>query len=412
MTTRTPLTQKIIFKRTLALLPLLCWLLLTACGTAVNQATPIPPTFTLPPFLPPTFPSTFAPATLVPTTSAPTTAPVGGGDTPWLKVYFTNPNPPDQQNNGIDQYVVPLLNAATRTIDIASFDFTLPSVTNALIAAKRRGVQVRMVLDEKNGQQQLKASEAANIQPLDALQTLTDAGIPVVDGGRSNGLMHNKMIIIDGATLFMGSWNMSYNDTFRNNNNLLQITSQKLIANYQAKFNELFVDKHFGTKALVKALTPKLTLDGTEVENYFSPPDNVMQKLVTEVNGAQTSVKFMIFTYTHADLSAAMIARARAGVKVEGVIENRGASQGAFVPLFCAGIPVKLDGNKYTMHDKVIIIDDKTVITGSFNFTVTADNANDDNVLIIHNPAVAAQYLQEYARIYGAGKVSTDTTCK
>jgi phosphatidylserine/phosphatidylglycerophosphate/cardiolipin synthase-like enzyme len=54
------------------------------------------------------------------------------------------------------------------------------------------------------------------------------------------------------------------------------------------------------------------------------------------------------------------------------------------------------------MHHKVIIIDDTTVITGSFNFTKSADEINDDNVIIIHDASVARAFLQEYARVYGA----------
>src|SRR5215813_4600238 len=65
---------------------------------------------------------------------------VPGGELSWLKVYFTNPNPPDNTGNGIDRFVVPVLDAAKQTIDVASFDFTLPSVTNALVNAAKRGV--------------------------------------------------------------------------------------------------------------------------------------------------------------------------------------------------------------------------------------------------------------------------------
>lgn len=337
-------------------------------------------------------------------TSQPSVPTTSGANVPWLKVYFTNPNPPDNVGQGIDNYVIPVLNAAQKSIDITSFDFTLPSVVTALINATKRGVVVRIVLDEKNGDHILNAAQSANKQDFDALKAIQDAGIQVVDGGRSNGLMHNKMIIVDGTTLFMGSWNMSYNDTYRNNNNLLQINSQKLIVNYQAKFNELFVNKKFGTKALVGALTPQLTLDGVAVENYFSPVDHVSNKLVSYVNGATKSVKFVIFTYTDKNLAAAMIAASKKGVLVQGVIENRGASQGALPSLFCAKIPVKTDGNKYTMHHKIIIIDDMTVITGSYNFTASANEANDDNILVIHSSVVAAMYEQEYARIYDAGK--------
>jgi phosphatidylserine/phosphatidylglycerophosphate/cardiolipin synthase-like enzyme len=338
-------------------------------------------------------------------TSQQAALPTQGGSGPaWLKVYFTNPNPPDQVGSGIDQFVVPVIANAQKTIDVTSFDLNLPSFVNALVDAEKRGVTVRVVYDGTNGSQTLAASESPTGNDFDAIKTLQSAKIPLVNGGRSSGLMHDKIIIVDGKTLFMGSWNMSYNDTFRNNNNLLQITDPTLIANYQAKFNELFVDRHFGAKAKVGALTPQLTIGGVQVSNYFSPVDHVMDKLVALVNGAQKSVRFMIFTYTDQDLADAMISRYKAGVDVAGVIEDRGASQGALVPLACAKVPVKVDGNKYTMHHKVIVIDNSIVVTGSFNFTKSADTENDDNLLVIYSPAVAQQYLDEFTRVNSIAK--------
>jgi phosphatidylserine/phosphatidylglycerophosphate/cardiolipin synthase-like enzyme len=326
-----------------------------------------------------------------------------------MNIYFTAAN--GQASNGVDQYPMKDVEAAKKTLDIASFDFNLPNFTAAVVKAKQRGVQVRIVLDEENGSQRLSASDSPTGKSIDAVRTLQNAGITVVDGGRSNGLMHDKFIIVDDAVLYVGSWNMSYNDTYRNNNNLLRIADKTLIDNYEAKFTELYVEKQFGTHATVGAQTPRTTLDGVTIENYFSPVDNVMQKIIAEVNSAKSSVKFMAFTYTYNDLAQAMIARQKAGDKVEGVIENRGASQGAMPELFCAKVPVEVDGNKYTMHHKVIIIDDNTVITGSFNFTKSADTANDDNILIIHSSGVAALYNAEFEKVYGAGKAPSSVDC-
>ena len=338
--------------------------------------------------------------------SNPTNAlsPAGGQTSAWLQLFFTNPNPPDNTASGIDQNVVADVNQAQASIDVTSFDLNLPGFVNALVSASQKGVKVRVVVDGVNGSQTLAASFSSTGKTFDATQILKSSGIKVVDGGRSSGLMHDKIILIDSKILYMGSWNMSYNDTFRNNNNLLRITNQTLIANYQAKFNELFVEQKFGTHALVGALTPTLTIDGVNVENYFSPVDHVTDKLVAYVQGAKRSIRFMIFTYTSADLSNAMIARYQAGVNIQGVIEDRGASNGALVPLLCAKVPVKVDGNKYTMHHKVIVIDESTVITGSFNFTKSADQENDDNVLVIHSADLARQYLQEYDRIWSLAK--------
>lgn len=322
---------------------------------------------------------------------------------PWLAVYFTDPNPPDNLGYGIDQTVIAAMQSATKTIDVTSFDLNLPGIISAMADASKRGVKVRVVYDGENGNLDLNNAASDN-KPFDAIKALTAAKVGLVNAGRSNGLMHNKMVIIDSKVLFMGSWNLAYNDTYRNNNNLLRITDPKLIENYQAKFNELFVDNRFGTKAQVKVPYPSISLDGVQVENYFSPEDEVMAKLVKYVLGAKKSIHSMIFTYTHADLSAAMIARAKAGVQVQVVIENRGASQGALVDLYCAKLPVRTDGNKYTLHHKVIIIDGETVITGSYNFTKAADNANDDNILVIHSSAVAALYEQEFQKLYKEGE--------
>jgi phosphatidylserine/phosphatidylglycerophosphate/cardiolipin synthase-like enzyme len=340
-----------------------------------------------------------------PTAGAPVSTSLPG----WVQVYFTDPASATNPANGLDQAVLAELDAAERSIDIASFDLNLPAAVQALGAAHQRGVQVRVVLDGENGSYELKASDSPDGKIFNAWKALKAAGVPVVSGGRSNGLMHDKLILIDQRLLFVGSWNASYNDTYRNNNNLLRLTDPKIIRNYQAKFDELFLDQRFGARAEVGALTPELSLGGILVENYFSPVDGVMAQLVAAIGAARRSIHFMAFTYTHADLAAAMVDRYKAGLEVEGVIENRGASLGALPTLFCAGLPVRTDGNKYTMHHKVIIIDSAAVVTGSFNFTKSADEVNDDNLLVIHDPQLAAQYEREFERVYALGKTPEKT---
>lgn len=325
------------------------------------------------------------------------------GDLPgWLSIYFTNPTAPDRRENGIDRVVVAALESATQSIDVASFDFDLPGITQALVEASQRGVQVRLVLDFENGLE-VEGATSADKQVATALAALRQANLPLVDGSRQQGLMHDKMILIDGQILFTGSWNLTYSDTFSNNNNLLKITDPRLIANYQAKFNELFVEQRYGSLARVGAQIPVLALEGGRVENYFSPPDKVMAHILDNVSRARQSIYFMAYTFTDRDLADELIARASAGVVVRGVVDARSASQGTLARLTCAGITVKIDGNPYAMHHKVIIIDEAIVITGSFNFTLSADTVNDENILILHNPAVARLYLDEYERIAALG---------
>ncbi len=331
-------------------------------------------------------------------------APVTEGFPGWMQVYFSNPNPPDDLANGLDQVVVPLIDSAQSSVELASFDLNLPSVLDALVRAKQRGVDVRVIIDTMSGETRLDAKRSPTGEELDAVRVLERVRIKVVDGGRSNGLMHNKFIVIDSRVLVTGSMNFSYNDTYRNNNNLLVITDPTLIANYRAKFNEGFSARRFGARAEFGAQVSVLNIDGVQVANYFSPPDSVMDKIVALTGTAQQSIRFMAFTYTHPDLINTMIARHQAGVDVQGIIEARGVSQGMLVPLYCHNVPVQVDGNRFTMHHKVIIIDELIVITGSYNFTKSADDANDENVLIIANRALAAGYLQEYNRLAAAAR--------
>jgi phosphatidylserine/phosphatidylglycerophosphate/cardiolipin synthase-like enzyme len=64
------------------------------------------------------------------------------------------------------------------------------------------------------------------------------------------------------------------------------------------------------------------------------------------------------------------------------------------------GLNVKLDGNKQTMHNKVFIIDDKTVVTGSYNFTEKANEKNNENAIVVHNEEFASRYEDEFEEIF------------
>jgi phosphatidylserine/phosphatidylglycerophosphate/cardiolipin synthase-like enzyme len=309
----------------------------------------------------------------------------GGGG--YYHIYFTEPVPEGGAlTGGIDGHLVALIGSAKSSVDIAFFEFNLPSVAQALIAAHQRGVQVRVVYDDEH------------TDPEPPFTDLLDAGIPATPDRRGD-YMHDKFAVIDGTTVWTGSWNMTVNGTYYNNNNVIVIISPRLAQNYTAEFEEMFGGA-FGPTSPANTPNPQITIDGTVIENYFAPEDDVMPKVVEEVLGATDSIHFMAFSFTHSDLSAAMLDRAAAGVEVAGIFEERGAnaSYGQCPVLLAAGQFVRLDGNPRTFHHKVIIIDGKTVILGSFNFSNSANEDNDENLLIIHDPNVAAAYEAEFNR--------------
>lgn len=321
-----------------------------------------------------------------PAQSAPVIRASGSGDT-WYELYFTIPQDEPEWRGGLDEILSADIEGARATIDVAAYDFDLQSVTDALIQAQRRGVNVRLVIDSDN-------------VGLDQPQDLRAAGISIVEDGRAS-LMHNKFVVIDGRVTWTGSWNLTDGGTYLNNNHAIRIESREMAANYQAEFEEMFLDGSFGRTSASDTPHPKLQLEGTGVETYFAPEDEVMSQVIQAVSQAQESVRFMAFSFTHKDLCAAMLERSAAGVLVEGIFELRNSSSGysQFDTLKRAGPTVWQDGNPGLMHHKVIVIDSQTVILGSFNLTAGADRDNDENLLLIRSEEIAGEFLEEFARI-------------
>ena len=311
--------------------------------------------------------------------------------TSWYAVYFTDPEEPSAETfrGGVDQYLVEAINQAQRSVDVAIYDLNLWSLRDALIAAHQRGLQVRLVTESDN------FDEAE-------IQELIEAGVPVL-GDRREGLMHNKFVVIDGQEVCSGSLNFTTSDAYLNNNNLICITSPNLAQDYTVEFEEMFLDDHFGPDTRPNTPYPELEIDGTRLGIYFSPDDGTASHLIELINGAQRNIYFLVYSFTSDEIAQALAERHQAGVEIAGVLEQAQVASNAgteFDNLRLAGIDVRLDGNPRNMHHKVIIIDERILVTGSYNFSASAEQRNDENTLVVYNPQLARLYLAEFERIF------------
>lgn len=319
----------------------------------------------------------------------------------WWQVYFTDPTKIKDPNNlagSLEEKLIAHINAAKKSIHIAAFEFNLTPVADALIAASKRGVDVKWITDDENGL-------AVDGDPgRGQFAMLKKAKIPIIDDKRS-ALMHDKYWIFDSQTLWTGSTNVTVNDVFRNNNNSIVFDVPEIAAIYEREFADMWAG-NFGPDSPSTIDQQSVTVDGTPIQILFSPEDHVIDKIIPLVKAAKKSVYFMIFTYTHDGLMNAMIERFKAGVTVQGIIETRGSETeySALPPMFCAKMSVRQDGNPGTFHHKVIVIDEKILITGSLNFTANADEGNSENTVILTNPQIAALYLQEFQRRWAEAK--------
>ena len=359
---------------------------------------------------PPVVPTVSASASSIPATTSSAVTPliVGqgyGAQKGFWQVFFTAPTgsrDASTYHGGIDEVIASYIDQLTKTLDIAAYEFNSPALTAAVLRAKARGVVVRVVTDDHDG---LGDS-------LTTLHQLEAVNIPIVTDNRS-ALMHDKIMIMDSTWVVTGSWNYSINDTYRNNNNALVITSQIAVQDYQAEFNEMFVDKKFGPTSPANTPRPEFTQDGTPIGIYFSPEDDVLTKINATLQSAQHQIRFMTFSFTEDPIGQTLIARAGAGVDVEGIFEKTGSETkfSELTPTFCAGLHVRQDGNPFVLHHKVFIIDGTTVISGSFNVSANATNSNDENMIKITDPDLAAQYLAEFDRRWAEATVPTKLSC-
>ncbi len=319
----------------------------------------------------------------------PTTVPLPAAPADWVQVYFTTPDQfTGDYHGGVDEAIVASLDAARYSIDVACLELNLYSISRALIRAADRGARVRVLVDSTY----LEAR---------ALGDLERAGLPVL-GDRREGLMHDKFIVIDETLVWTGSMNLSTSDTYRNNNNMLRIESAELARSFRDEFDEMFVNDMFGDESPRGWPAAPLHFGTASLEVHFAPDDAPAARIVEVIGQARESIRFMAFSLTSEAIAEALVVQARRGVQVSGVMEEsqvRSNTNGKYEALRASGIDVRLDGNPRNMHHKVIIVDDAWVITGSYNFSYNAENINDENLLIIHDPDLAQRYVEEFDRI-------------
>ena len=311
-----------------------------------------------------------------------------------VQVYFTRPRYPETaptRTGGLDETIAAEIDRAAQSIDIATFDFDLSAIADALLRAHDRGLRVRLVVDAENLETPAVAALTGELQ---------EAGIEVTFD-RRDAFMHNKFIVVDSRVVWTGSWNLTINDTFRNNNNMLRFEDARIADSYNRKF-ALLIAGRGGPRNPATLGTPDVVLGDARVVTFFAPDSDVTSQVVRVIEEARSSIDFMAFTITSDPIADALIAAQGRGIAVRGVVERRNAraTGSELSKLQSGGVDAREDGNCYIMHNKTFVVDGETVITGSFNWTRAAQESNDENVVIVDNGWLAARYAQEFERVY------------
>ena len=133
---------------------------------------------------------------------------------------------------------------------------------------------------------------------------------------------------------------------------------------------------------------------------YFSPNGGCTDAVVRELRAARQDVRVMAYSFTSVPIATALVDCYRRGVHVEIILDKgqRGEKYTEADFVANAGIPTYIDSKHAIHHNKVIVIDQGTVITGSFNFTSSAEKSNAENMLVLRDPELVKRYRSEWQR--------------
>ncbi len=310
-------------------------------------------------------------------------------------------------NVNFEQKLMERINSANYSIDLSLYSFFgMQNIADAIIAARDRGVKVRVVYDSRSTQNSMLA--------------LINAGILVSKRPSFlEGIMHNKFFIFDARDtiptndwLWTGSWNVTSLE-LNWKNNVIEINDPSITSAYQIEFEEMWgssgdtpnsSNAKFGNQKIDNT-THSFNIGGIDVRLYFSPSDGTTSKIISAVNSADDDIYFAMLAYTRSDIANAMFNKFNSGITdIRGIIENPNTSGSqynfldSFAEMFIASSPTL--HHKYGIVDASLYESDPTTITGSQNWSNAGENKNDENTLIINDIYIANQFMQEFKKRY------------
>ena len=299
---------------------------------------------------------------------------------------------------GLDIYFVPggaaaedrlaaEIAAATDEIRVAMYNVTSARLGHALLDAQERGVAVELLWDAEQ--------MAKEYQTLD--DELIAAGLVItpVENARSGyATVHDKLAVIDGEVVTLGSANWGQSALYDNDEALLVFRSAALAAVVDAQLDEV--------RDQVKL--PRAGDLAGPVQLHFSPEDRLDRVIEDAIDAAAERVYVAVFSMRLRSLSDALIRAHQRGAEVFVVTDaKQSASTGEDERLRAAGIPViealNATGPFTAMHHKFAIADD-TVLVGAYNWSYTATFHNDEDLAVIDDAEVAAAFAGEMGRLW------------
>lgn len=339
---------------------------------------------------------------------------------PELEIFFQSRRAGWDAN--LARHLVEFIEGTRESLDCAIYDLRHPDVLAALQRVASAGKRLRIAFDASK---ERTGGLGGDPKPDGTHAALEAAGLmsfstPIHENGRH--LMHHKFLVRDGATVWSGSANFTSGGLDLQDNNCFIAGSRELAATYAAAF-EALLD---GQERRAVPEGGHAVVGGATITPHFAPAarEGIEDLVVNALRGAQR-VRLLAFLVSDPGILGALAAfRDRPEADIRGVYDPHGMQDVlrytqqdhalfwfTHDPRFVAAPSHAFNPGREQdfMHDKVLIVDDRLVITGSYNFSENAE-ANDENLVAIESPAVAAAYTAYFDALYTAYHTAAHAT--
>ncbi len=311
--------------------------------------------------------------------------------------------------------LVKFIQGAKHSLDVAIYDMKNPDVLKALKGMSTK-VRLHILFDAgKAGRKSTTVDPKSSTAGAIKAAGLKAFAQPVKEKG--GHLMHDKFIVRDGASVWSGSGNFTSGGLLLQDNNFFTMDSPAIAAAYSKTFGDLGALGHSAShKPSVASLPTKVKIGKIPVTIFFSTQAGATEGIETEVQkrlkGAK-KIRVIAMLVSDPGILASLLALKKKDIKgvldpheMKQVMKNKTGDPNFW---FANGDPRFVAANSHAfngkgdkndfMHNKVMIIDDKVVITGSYNFSENAE-ANDENLLIFESTALAGAYHKYFNALF------------
>ncbi len=280
-------------------------------------------------------------------------------DTFFYQVYF--------KEDDLKQKTLAFIQSAEDTLDICVYNISDPDILRAIASLSENGVKVRVITDDSNR------------------VFIEETGI-VYD---AEGLMHNKYMVADSEKVWFGSTNLSQTSLEEHENNVIISDDRGLVEAFESNFKQCYDGKF-------KAMRSPL-----EDQICFSPEEDTFGRVIGTLSKARKSVKIAMFAFTDKRIVNYLKVLSVHGVEIQVMLDRDWNLTNVYSSLeaLMRFTNTQLDFCDALLHEKFLIVDDQILLTGSYNYTLSAESKNDEFLFETERKAIVEAFIDHFRNL-------------